>query len=67
MSNVLNERERELRQQLDNIEAALLTSFGPETIMLIGLQNNLRDQLGLNEADEEEDDQDDSYRRPVAA
>lgn len=58
----MNAIERDfLIRNLAAIEAALLTSFGPETSMLLGLQYQLRVRLGLVPTESEQTD------RPVAA
>jgi len=40
------ERVRVLQQQVVEVEAALMTSFGDETIMLMRQLSGLREQLG---------------------
>jgi hypothetical protein len=51
----MNEHDRELLvKELATVNAALLTSFGAETKMLMTLQNALRERLGLSaERDDE--------------
>jgi hypothetical protein len=63
--STMTDRERELLiQELATLNAAIMTSFGAETVMLMTLQNELRERLGLSTDDYQDDS--DSYR-PAAA
>lgn len=60
----MTDRERELLvRELATINAAIMTSFGSETVMLMALQDELRERLGLSTDDQDDSD---SYR-PAAA
>ena len=62
----LNDRGREmLERELEEIGAAMLTSFGTEAAMLDARYSYLCGQLGHN--DDTDEDDGDNYRQPKAA